>query len=120
MGKWVFGYGSLIWHPGFEFLTKSPAFLHAREQQNGVYRETSRRIALDDGRHVDALVYLADPRHRQYAGRLDHDEQLKLVRQGQGQAGPNVDYVVNTYAHLMDMGIQDHGLDALVRALKHG
>ncbi len=77
-----------------------------------------RRVALNDGRHVDALVYLADPRHKQYAGRLRLDEQLKLVQQGQGQAGPNTEYVVNTHAHLVEMGIQDHGLDALVAALK--
>lgn len=171
MGKWVFGYGSLIWRPGFDFLSKKPAllrgahrqlciysfthrgtedcpglvfgldrggacrgmafevdpeqwdktyaYLHAREQQNGVYRETLRRVALDDGRHVDALVYLADPRHKQYAGRLSHVEQLKLVQQGQGQAGPNIEYVVNTHAHLVELGIQDPSLDALVNALQN-
>jgi cation transport protein ChaC len=101
-----------------EHWDKTYAYLHAREQQNGVYRETLRRVTLDDGRHVDALVYLADPRHKQYAGRLSHVEQLKLVQQGQGQAGPNIEYVVNTHAHLVELGIQDPGLDALVNALQ--
>ena len=27
-GFWVFGYGSLIWHPGFDFDDKRPAVLH--------------------------------------------------------------------------------------------
>ncbi|MCD7061291.1 gamma-glutamylcyclotransferase [Pelagibacterium xiamenense] len=156
---WVFGYGSLIWRPGFPFEASdkallrgahrrlcvishhhrgtpdnpglvfglerggscvgmayrvSPenwsqvhAYLREREQVTGVYKETLRRIRLASGEAVTALVYLVDPSHEQYAGRLSLAEQLALVRDAHGTSGANRDYVVNTAEHLLHMGILD-------------
>lgn len=172
MSYWVFGYGSLIWRPGFEFVDarqallrglhrqlcvysfthrgtearpglvfgldqggacrgmafeidganweKTHAYLREREQGNDVYKESWRKIALADGRSVKALTFVADRRHRQYAGRLPRDEQLRLVRQGVGNSGMNPEYVINTYAHLHEMNIQDEGLKWLHDALVNG
>ena len=156
---WVFGYGSLMWHPGFATPETKPARLHGwhrafciysehyrgtpqkpglilgllpggscrglahrlprdrydevrrylrvREIDNdGVYEETIRPIRLGDGRTVEALVYLADRRHRQFAGKLPTARAVALVRQGNGATGSNLAYVQNTVAHLRELGPQ--------------
>lgn len=165
----VFGYGSLIWRPGFAHLGAEPgllrgahrdlcvfshryrgtaerpglvfglahggschgmvftidpenwdevrAYLWDRELVSGVYRPSIRRIRLSGGRDVEALVFLADPNHVQYAGHLDLDAQLRFIRQGHGQMGPNSEYVLNTGRHLTEMGIEDTKLARICRAL---
>lgn len=42
MSHWVFGYGSLIWRPGFEFLSSSPALLRGLHRQLCIYSFTHR------------------------------------------------------------------------------
>ena len=169
---WVFGYGSLIWRPGFEFVEKAPArligahralcvlshvhrgtperpglvlgldfggacrgvayrvggkrraetvaYLRAREQVTSVYRETVRSVTLLTGpqRRVDALVYMIDRGHVQYAGRLDLATQLHLVRQGHGQSGPNREYVLATVHALEALGLYDRDLHLLAERLR--
>jgi cation transport protein ChaC len=156
---WVFGYGSLMWRPGFSFAERrharlrgyhralcvlshvhrgtperpglvlgldrggscrgvafrvpaeeageTIAYLRAREQVTAVYVERVLGVTLDDGRRVEAVTYLVDRTHPQYAGRLPEDELLRLVRQGRGRSGPNPDYVHNTHQHLVAMGVAD-------------
>jgi cation transport protein ChaC len=165
---WVFGYGSLMWNPGFATPQTQAARLHGwhrafciysehyrgtpqkpglilgllpggscrgrahrlprrnydavrrylwdREINNdGIYEEAVRPILLGDGRVVEALVYLADRRHRQFAGKLPLAKALRLVRQGLGTTGTNLAYVENTVTHLRQLGLRDAGLEALAR-----
>lgn len=166
---WIFGYGSLIWRPGFSFEERHPAtlrgyhrslcvishvhrgtrerpglvlgldrggacrgivyrvtadaapgvlaYLREREQATAVYLERYARVRLDDGREVRALAYVVDRGHEQYAGRLPQDELLRLVRQGVGISGANPDYVRNTHAHLVALGVRDQLLEWLDRHL---
>ena len=165
---WVFGYGSLMWRPGFDYVESQPAllrgahrslcvysvvhrgtvqcpglvlgldaggscrgialrveasaadatreYLRAREQVTQVYREVYRPIALQDssGRKVDALCFLVDRKHQQYAGRLSIAEQAERVRNGHGQSGDNIDYVANTLRHLADMGLAEPSLEQVM------
>lgn len=164
--RWVFGYGSLMWKPGFKTPETRSARLHGwhrafciysehyrgtpakpglilgllpggtcrgiahrlpadryeavrrylirREIDNdGVYQETIRPIRLDDGRIVPALVYLADRKHRQFAGKLPLAKAVALVGQGRGVTGSNLDYLRNTVAHLAEMGLRDRALEKL-------
>ncbi|MGA9442776.1 MAG: gamma-glutamylcyclotransferase [Methyloceanibacter sp.] len=169
---WVFGYGSLMWRPGFPFDAQSPArlegahralciysilhrgtldnpglvlglddggdchglafrvepgtesdtvaYLRRREQVTDVYVETYREIALGDGtgQTVTALTFVADPHHPQYAGLLDLEAQLRIVRAGRGQAGANIDYVLNTVEHLEALGMHDALLFTLAERLR--
>jgi glutathione-specific gamma-glutamylcyclotransferase len=171
---WVFGYGSLMWRPGFEHLERVPArltglhrglcvysfvhrgtpekpglvlgldlgggcrgiayrvaperrdetieYLRAREQVTMVYRETMRQITLatNPTRQVTALVYMVDRSHPQYAGRLDLERQLHLVRQGHGRSGANLDYVLSTVAEIEAQGCRDVGLHRLAERLRAG
>lgn len=89
-------------------------YLIVREIDNdGVYEEAVRPLHLADGRTVDALVYLADRRHRQFAGKLPAARAVKLIRQGRGATGSNLDYVRNTVSHLRELGISDAALEDL-------
>ena len=93
-------------------------YLWQREIENdGVYVEAVRPIHLGDGRSVPALVYLADRRHRQFAGKLPVDKAARLVRRGHGATGSNIDYVNNTMAHLRDLGLRDRALEALAQRI---
>ena len=76
------------------------------------------RAHLADGSQALALAYVVDRGHHQYAGRLEREELLALVVQGLGQSGPNADYVLNTEAHLRDLGIRDPTLEWLATRLQ--
>ena len=166
---WVFGYGSLMWRPGFDFAERTlatirgwrrslcvyshvhrgtpekpglvlgldrggackgvafrvpaasaavvVAYLRAREQVTMVYREVSARASLADGREVRVLTYAVDRTHVQYAGALEPSELERLVAQGVGVSGANPDYVRQTYEHMVEIGIEDRMLAALVADL---
>jgi glutathione-specific gamma-glutamylcyclotransferase len=166
---WVFGYGSLMWRPGFDYAERvmgtlhgyhralciyshvhrgtperpglvlgldrggacrgiafrvkaaaaaeTLAYLREREQVTMVYRETTHRLRLADGRSVQAIAYTVNRGHAQDAPRLPEPALLTLVRQGVGVSGPNPDYVRNTHAHLMELGIRDATLEWLAERL---
>ena len=168
---WVFGYGSLMWRPGFAFEHKEPARLHgyhrafcvyshvhrgtpaqpglvfgldargsckgmafriapdrvtevrdylrAREQVTMVYREEVKRVRLlHGGDTVDALCYVVDRSHEQYAGSLSFEEQVRLIVRGEGQSGRNPDYLHGMVQHLDEMGTHDEGLTKLWNAVR--
>lgn len=169
ISHWVFGYGSLIWRPGFASVSQQQAsmpgvhrqlcvysfrhrgteaqpglvfglvrggscrgmafevpagewadvyaYLSEREMDRGVYRETMRPLVLADGRRVEALVFLADERHPQFAGRLTVEQQVRIVRAGVGESGRNPEYVLETARQLRALGIVDRALDEVVAAL---
>ena len=71
---------------------------------------------LSDGR-VSAITYVADLEHPQYAGRLEVSDAMRIVRTAHGIAGRNVDYVWNTQAHLLEVGVHDQALAELCAAL---
>ena len=103
-----------------EAAAETVAYLRAREQVTSVYRETVRSVTLltEPQRRVDALVYMIDRGHVQYAGRLDLATQLHLVRQGHGQSGPNRDYVLSTVHALEALGLYDRDLHLLAERLR--
>ena len=160
---WVFGYGSLMWRPGFAHVETMRARLHGyrrslciyshvhrgtpdhpglvlgldaggsclgisfrvpgdmtdevmvylreREMSNQVYHEKWLRLRLADGRDVQAVTYVADRRHIQYAGSLKAEDAAAIVISAQGDSGANLDYVANTLEHLRNMRVRDHALE---------
>ena len=98
------------------------AYLRQREQVTDVYVEAYRPVTLSDGsgHTVTALTFVADQSHPQYAGALDIEVQLEIVRSRRGQAGANIDYVLNTVAHLEALGTHDPMLFDLAERLRRG
>ncbi|WP_378948250.1 gamma-glutamylcyclotransferase [Mesorhizobium sp. ANAO-SY3R2] len=164
---WVFGYGSLMWRPGFahvetrrarlmgfrrslcirswvhrgteqrpglvlgldrggscvglafrvpgDLRDEVLAYLRERELVTNVYLERALRIRLDDGNVAEAICYIADRNHRQYAGNLDAAHAAEIVSGAAGQSGRNEDYVASTVEHLRALGIRDHWLEEVRR-----
>ena len=79
-----------------------------------VYLEKLKNIRLlQSNSVVEAVTYVVDRSHRQYAGVLDDSALEQHVRQGQGVSGHCAEYVMNTLAHLRDMNIHDPALERL-------
>lgn len=90
------------------------AYLREREQVSMVYLETIRSVEiLGSHKKVEAITYVVDRNHSQYAGKLSHQNLLKHVLQGEGGMGSCRDYVTNTLDHLRQMDIHDKTLEAL-------
>ena len=169
---WVFGYGSLMWKPGFDFVERRLArldgfsrrfgmwswhyrgtrevpglvlgldwapgqsctgvafrieatrereirdYLQKRELISYAYFETLQRLTLlgaapSEETTCDALCYILDRTHPQYAGGLSLEDQAACIARASGRSGPNAEYLHSTCAHLSEMGIADAGLQAL-------
>lgn len=163
---WVFGYGSLMWNPGFETIERSKAVMHGvhralcihswvhrgtqqnpglvlgldhggscrgvglkvhgnnrdsvigylreRELVTHVYLEQWRPIRLEGGERVEALTYVVDRQHEQYAGRMSDHEICEIISRSSGKSGQNIDYIVNTVSHLRESGIHDPHLETVI------
>ena len=86
-------------------------YLTRRELITHVYKEVLKPVALNGGeRPVEALTYVVDRQHPQCARRLTDEEIVRLVKQGHGEAGRNIDYVRATHGKLVELGIRDPGL----------
>jgi cation transport protein ChaC len=170
---WVFGYGSLMWRPGFAYTAEFPArligehralcvfshhhrgtverpglvlgldrggtcqgtvfrvaevnrkvtldYLREREQVTGVYREVLRSVWIEgDARErVQALAFVVDRGHPQYAGALTVEQQLHYVAHSRGISGANRDYVISTVKALETRGCRDAQLHRLVTLLQN-
>jgi glutathione-specific gamma-glutamylcyclotransferase len=167
---WVFGYGSLMWRPGFPFAERAAAtlpgrrrafciysvhhrgtyarpglvlglapggsargmayriapadwdqvyaYLLEREQPTETYVEARRFVRLADGRRVEALVFLSDVHHPQWAGRLSLERQAELIAGATGLSGRNVDYLRDLVEHLGEEGVHDRAMRALLELVE--
>jgi cation transport protein ChaC len=168
--RWVFGYGSLMWRPGFAYLERRRAVLHGRrrafciysvhhrgtperkglvlglaaggsvigaayrvaeadwptvyaylkerEQPTETYIEARVAARLEDGRMIDALTFLSDRAHPQWAGVLDLDIQAGLIAGATGLSGRNVDYLRDLVRHLREEGARDLGMERLLETVE--
>jgi len=175
--SWVFGYGSLMWKPGFEYVERrmarldgfrrcfglrsehyrgTPAFpglvlgldwsphescygmafrldaandvdirhyLAERELISRAYFETVYPIELlcdgpGQGEKRDAVCYILDRTHFQYAGQLCLDEQIDTICRAVGPSGTNVEYLLNTAEKLDDFNLPDDDLRTLAARVR--
>ena len=178
---WIFGYGSLMWRPDFEYeeavharvdgwrrgffiysthhrgsharpglvlaldrggacegiayrvapekAAHTLAYLRAREQVNGVYREAhvvarllvgnqsarqDARLEDGSGRRVAAVAFVVERRHPSYVGPLPLARQAQLIRGARGVSGCNLTYLVSTVRHLQRLGVRERALERLL------
>jgi len=99
--------------------TETLDYLTAREQISGAYRDTMVPVTLEGElrREVFALAYIVERRHPSYAGRLHLAQQASLIRGACGVSGPNLDYLINTLAHLDSLGIVEPELRRLLAVI---
>jgi cation transport protein ChaC len=165
-GRWVFGYGSLMWRPGFAYAERATAvlpglkrafciysvhhrgtyqrpglvlgltegalvrgvayrvaqadwaevyaYLCEREQPTETYEEAYVAVELADGRRVQALTFLSDRAHPQWAGDLTLDVQAGLIAGASGLSGRNVDYLRDLVGHLREADAGDQDMETLL------
>jgi glutathione-specific gamma-glutamylcyclotransferase len=101
--------------------TKTLDYLREREQVTTVYIERVRPVVLigHAEARIQAVCYMVDRSHPQYAGKLSLMEQLRIVRHGHGKSGANRDYVLSTVHALEAMDCRDRDLHLLAERL-HG
>ena len=94
------------------------AYLCDREQLTNIYIEIFKRVQAA-GLHepVEALCFVANRQHAQYAGALPVQEIMSLIKQGQGQFGPCEDYVRQTADCLKNLKIRDRNLEKITDLL---
>jgi cation transport protein ChaC len=90
------------------------AYLREREQPTETYVEALAFIHLEDGRRVEALVFLSDIHHPQWAGVLSLDRQVELIAGATGLSGRNVDYLRDLVEHLRQEGVRDRCMEDLL------
>lgn len=94
------------------------AALDAREQAGF---ERLCRAVLDEpagAPFADALVYVAGAMNPHFLGPLDEREIAAWVRRSHGPSGPNADYVMRLHDALVELGIADPHVEAIVRWLR--
>jgi glutathione-specific gamma-glutamylcyclotransferase len=96
------------------------AYLHRRENITHAYSAQMKPVKLSGGPGVDALCFLVNRGHRQYAGALPVERQAQIVRKSVGGSGRNIDYVINTVEHLRALGVHDSRLERLMTVLGRG
>ena len=72
--------------PGAE--DASLAALRDRELRASAYDEKRVPLDLDDGRRIDAITYIVDPRHDLYCAHT-LEEQARIIAGARGERGPN-------------------------------
>lgn len=104
-------------------------YLAERELVSRAYFEVRHKITLlcpdlgsgwAEGESVDAICYILDRTHPQYAGGMALKDQASIIRVASGPTGTNRDYLFNTVAHLRELGVDDPELFTLEEMVRTG
>jgi cation transport protein ChaC len=90
------------------------AYLREREQPTETYFEAWAAVRLAGAESVEALVFLSDRNHPQWAGDLDLEAQARLIAGATGLSGRNVDYLRDLVTHLREEGVADRTMERLL------
>lgn len=91
------------------------AYLRERELVTYAYQEKFLPIDLEGGERVMALAYVMDHSHAQYRPGLSLADQAAVIAHARGDAGENIEYLVNTVTHLAEMGVDDQEISEVHR-----
>lgn len=94
------------------------SYLRGRELVSDAYSEVVHEISFDEGGQAEAVCYVMNKAHHQYAGALSLLERAAMIIRSSGTAGKNTEYLFNTYNSLLELGIEDVELEELVMLVK--
>ncbi len=167
---WLFGYGSLMWNPAFEFEESAPGTLVGwhrafclrltagrgtacrpgrmlalkeggrttglayrlpeaileeeltlvwkREMITSCYLPTWCKLELDDGRTVNVLVFIMDPRHPLYEADTRAETIAPLIGSASGPLGTNAQYLFSLEQEMKNRGMQDDRMSELANQVR--
>ena len=101
-----------------ETLEQELTLLWKREMITGCYLPTWCQLDLDDGRTVNALVFIMDPRHPEYESDTRAQVIAPLIAAASGPLGTNAQYLFSLEQELNKLGMQDDGLNDLLVSVK--
>lgn len=89
--------------------------LWVREMPRRTYLPRMLPVRLEHGERgvVRALVFIADPSHYAYAGKLAPEHSARMIAGARGLRGANADYLHHTVNHLRELGVRDRALERL-------
>ncbi|WP_038164015.1 gamma-glutamylcyclotransferase, partial [Trabulsiella guamensis] len=93
--------------------------LWKREMITGCYLPSWCKLALDDGRTVNALVFIMDPRHPLYESDTSVQVIAPLIAAASGPLGTNAQYLFSLDQELRKLGMCDNSLDELVERVRN-
>ncbi|WP_213198815.1 gamma-glutamylcyclotransferase [Klebsiella aerogenes] len=102
-----------------ETLEQELTLLWKREMITGCYLPTWCRLELDDGRTVNALVFIMDPRHPLYESDTSAQTIAPLIARASGPLGTNAQYLFSLDQELRKLGMRDASLDDLIIQVRH-
>lgn len=119
----------LDWDPGSEVLGLAfrvasdaaravRATLTARELVTRAYFELVVPVELIEGGTVDAVAYVVDRSHPQYAGAMALEDQAQVIARAVGQSGTNRAYLYAAAQHLAELGLDDPDVATLVARVR--
>lgn len=112
----VFGYGSLLWRPGFDYASRWPdrCFGWHRSFCMMSFRRQTRSFRLISVRDHEgakrALTFYADMRFDRAYVKLSIQEQANMLARAAGHGGTGAAYLQQTVARLKEVGIHDEYL----------
>ena len=71
-----------------------------------------------EGENVDAICFILDRTHPQYAGGMALEDQAAVICAAAGPTGTNRDYLFKTVEHLRELGVEDPELFDLERMVR--
>ena len=99
-------------------LEEELTLLWKREMITGCYLPTWCKLELDDGRTVNALVFIMDPRHPLFEPDTSAQVIAPLIARASGPLGTNAQYLFSLEQALRKLGMHDASLDDLVASVR--
>lgn len=92
---------------GMAYLVTPDTFSHLDVREKNGYLRLASEFLLDDGRHIEGLVYLATADNAAYLGPASELEIARQIATAHGPSGPNRDYLLQLAAALRALGAHD-------------
>jgi len=102
---------------GVAYLVSPETFAALDVREKNGYLRLKTDLTLDDGRHVNGLVYIATPANAAFLGAADERDIALHISRSHGPSGANRDYLLHLADALRQLGADDPHVFAIEREL---